>query len=253
MNMNFENAFTFIKQDENWKKKLAIGGVLSLAAVVILFIPLLATLFGCKNLGLFLLLCLGCFVLDFLIYISIMGYTYIVVHNRINDKEEILPDWCNFGRNFFVGIKSLIGNGLFLLPIFIAGAMLLLSLMILSLLPPSGWSLLMACIFVMTIFILSLLGSFYMLASYLMMTQFSTDLRIVSFIDFKNAYSLLKGNWVNYLILLLLLMTVSIIMQIAGMVLICTIVGILLIPALCFYLSIVCADLLAQFAKLSKK
>lgn len=252
MDINFEKAFSFITEDKEWKKKISIGGGLSLLTVIVFVLPFLATLFRASAplaiglLGISILLCT-------VIILALVGYPYQVAYNRINNTEEILPDWKNFGVLVLTGIKSCVGYFLYTLPLSIA-MLVMTGLFALGAIGDNpSLKVLFLILGFTVIFVLMVLSFIYMLAYYLMMTSFSKDLKVLSYIDFKSAYRMLKNNWLNYLILFLLVIAVSVIMQFALMILFCTIIGIIFIPAMMFYLSIVNADLLAQFAKTQKE
>ena len=74
----------------------------------------------------------------------------------------------------------------------------------------------------------------------------------VSFTDYKQAFGLLKGNVGNYCILLLLFVAISILGQIVCSLLVVTVIGIIFIPVLYFYLYLVSAGLFAQFVVIAK-
>ena len=136
-----------------------------------------------------------------------------------------------------------------MLPVlFFAVVILLIFLGALSL-GTSVLSMLIMFIGFVLIFALTGLTTVYSLLYPLMCGAFSQDMNVFSFINFKKGWALLKENWLNYIILLLLLVAVGVIFHFAAMVLVLTIAGAVLIPWLCFYASLVCADLVAQFVK----
>lgn len=89
----------------------------------------------------------------------------------------------------------------------------------------------------------------YMLISYLMIGTFSRDLKVLSFVNFKSAFETLKKRWLNYLLLFLLIIAVGVIAQFAMLVLTITIVGAITLPWIVFYISLVSANLIAQYIK----
>ena len=247
MKMCFEDAFTFVAADSQYKRKLAVGALLSILWVVLLFVPFSAVFMG--NIKISAILFLFCYFIDFLVFLYLVGYTYCVANNRINNNEQILPCWCEFKKIFFTGVKASMGYLIFSVPLYIALSVIFLMFFGISFLPDGAVSVLFSCVFVVALLGILCLSVFYTLGCYLMMAVFSGDLKILSFIDFKSAYYLIKENWVNYLILLLLVIAVGIVLQIAAAVLMCTIIGIIFIPPLCFYSGLVTMDLIAQFAK----
>ena len=72
--MDFVQAFTFPFQDQDWIKKLAITGLISLIPIV------------------------G--------WIVVLGWSLEVARRLIRSEAPVLPDWSNFGGNFSLGIKG---------------------------------------------------------------------------------------------------------------------------------------------------
>ena len=247
MEMNFENAFTFLAQDPKYKGKLFVGSILSLLWFILLFLPLIPLSLGGLKAGAIAFLVFYC--LDFLVFVYLVGYTYLVANNRVHNSEEILPCWCEFRRILSTGVKSFVGYSIFSVPILIMIAVIFVIFLLFAFVPSDMLSFIFSFFLLVLVCCVLVLGVFYTLCCYLMMASFAEDLKILSFIDFKKAYSMINGNWVNYLILLLLIFAVGVILQILACVLICTIIGIIFIPSLCFYSGLVTMDLIAQFVK----
>ena len=85
--MDFVKAFTFPFQDQDWIKKLAITGLISL-------IPI----FG---------------------WIAVLGWSLEVTRRLIRSEAPVLPDWSNFGGNFSLGIKGTIATFVLLIPLMV--------------------------------------------------------------------------------------------------------------------------------------
>ena len=107
---------------------------------------------------------------------------------------------------------------------------------------------------------LALLGAFTLLLYLLtcifcplMVANFFKDLKILSFINFKDAFGLLKGNVGNYCILILLFLALSVMIQVVFSLLLITIVGLIFLPVLYFYVYLVSAELTAQFVLCAKE
>lgn len=250
MEMDFEKAFSFITADKYWKKKIAVGGTLSLLSVVLFVFPFIFLFAGARDA--FLPLLIICFISNLFLILGLLGYPYIVAYNRINNVDEPLPEWCDFGKLIAAGIKFIIGYLLFSIPLSIAygiGTSLFATAALIS--NDSGKAALSVLLF-MLIFVIIALTFVYSLISLLMIANFAKDLKVLSFVNFKAAYCLIKNNWANYLILLLLVVAVNIILQLGACVLAITVIGLFFVPTLMFYTSLVTADLVAQFA-LSKQ
>lgn len=246
MEMDFEKAFSFITADKDWKKKITVGGTLSLLSVVLFILPFIFLFAGAKNA--FLPLLIICFISNLFLMLGLLGYPYIVAYNRINNVDEPLPEWCDFGKLIAAGIKFLIGYFLFSIPLSIAYG-LVTSLFAAALISNDSGKAALGVLLFILIFVIIALTFVYTLISLLMIANFAKDLKVLSFVNFKAAYCLIKNNWANYLILLLLVIAVNIILQLGACVLAITVIGLFFVPALVFYLQLVTAELLAQFVK----
>ena len=126
MEINFEKAFTFVKEDPKWGRKIAIGGLLSAVALLVLCVPFMVLPFT-TSVPLYVALLATCSVFAAAIMFALAGYPFIVINNRINNKEEILPCWKEFFRIVFGGIKTAVGHFLFILPVMFFSVVILLS------------------------------------------------------------------------------------------------------------------------------
>ena len=87
--MDFGLAFSFVFEDEDWVKKLAIASVLCLTVVGI---------------------------------IPVLGWGLEVIRRVIKEEPEPLPDWSEFGQYFVKGLLILLVIFIYNLPITILGA-----------------------------------------------------------------------------------------------------------------------------------
>ncbi len=83
--MDFGKAFTFVFEDEDWLKKIALGGLLSLIPVI----------------GIFL----------------VIGYGLEVTKRVIKGDVEVLPDWSDFGGYLTKGFLVFLIAFVYLLPV----------------------------------------------------------------------------------------------------------------------------------------
>ncbi|MFV1950038.1 MAG: DUF4013 domain-containing protein [Anaerolineales bacterium] len=83
--MDFGKAFTFVFEDEDWLKKIALGGLLSLIPVI----------------GIFL----------------VIGYGLEVTKRVIKGDAEVLPDWSDFGGYLTKGFLVFLIAFVYLLPV----------------------------------------------------------------------------------------------------------------------------------------
>ena len=88
--MDIGSAFTFVFDDEEWIKKLAVGGAFALGAIILL--PLLG--------------------LGLLLFLPINGYMVEVIKNVRDGQSKPLPDWDDLGglfkTGFFVALIALV-------------------------------------------------------------------------------------------------------------------------------------------------
>lgn len=83
--MDFGKAFTFVFEDEDWIKKIALGGLLSLIPVI----------------GIFL----------------VIGYGLEVTKRVIKGDAEVLPDWSDFGGYLTKGFLVFLIVFVYMLPV----------------------------------------------------------------------------------------------------------------------------------------
>jgi hypothetical protein len=88
--MDFGKAFTFVFEDEDWLKKIALGGLLSLIPVI----------------GIFL----------------VIGYGFEVTKRVIKGDAEVLPDWSDFGGYLTKGFLVFLIVFVYMLPVFLIQA-----------------------------------------------------------------------------------------------------------------------------------
>lgn len=82
--MEIGKAFTFVTEDENWIKKLAIGAIFVLVPFLILLV---------------------------------IGYQILIIRNVIDGKDRPLPEWENFGQLFMDGLIMFVAIFVYALPV----------------------------------------------------------------------------------------------------------------------------------------
>lgn len=251
MELDFEKSLTYISKDPGWVNKLLAGSGLVLATFAVFLIPLFAYIFTeSASIGLGSLVL--CFILSILLTLLLAGYFVQTGNRRINYSNTFLPDWNEFGKMMKTGLKYFVGLFIYTLPI------ILLSSVFASCL---AFAIAHNNVFHPAAFILlTLFGAFNLLVLILtivfcplMMANFFKELKILAFVNFKDAFELLKDNVANYCILILLFLALSVMTQIAISLLGITIVGIIFIPVLYFYVYLVAAELIAQFVLCAKE
>ena len=233
MGISLKQAFIFVPQDKNWLPKILIGGlVLFFPVFAFVFPGIYRILFNPLNyywVTLFALLTLTC-------VLAVSGYFFKVVHNRIVHEKGRLPSWKFFTYFIHIGLKSFIGGFLFSIP-FIAIFSLLAFVAPLSLSDES-------VPYIAAAIVLHIIYT----ALYIMLAlNFSLDFKIHSFLNIRKAYSLIKHNIVNYIILVCYCILVSLCMLILMVLLVNGQILALLLPFVSFYICLVFADLFAQF------
>ena len=254
MTFDFEKALTYISKDSQWGNKLLAGGGLVLSTFAVFVFPLLSTLFG--SFLVFLLTFIPAVIFYILIWLAISGYVCETANRRINNPEDyILPDWSNFGALMFLGVKYTLGYLLYLLPVIIFG-LIFLAVCIFGL---SGIKEHISSLNVFGFMFLVAFGALLMFLYILtmvflplMMTNFFKYKKILSFVNLKEAFLMVKDNAMNYFFLILLFIAVTMLCQIVCSFLMATLVGVIFIPVLYIYIYYVIAEICAQFA-LSKE
>ena len=250
MELDFEKALTYISKDSGWANKLLAGSGIVLAACAVFIIPFVAYIFTLSKvagLASFLL----CFIFSIFLSLLLAGYFVQTGNRRINYSNTFLPDWSEFGRMMKTGLKYFVGLFIYSLPVILLSVIFLVCLLFVignNAFHPAAFLL------------LTLLGAFSLLVYILtvifcplMMANFFKELKILAFVNFNNAFDMLKGNVGNYCILLLLFLALSVLTQIVISILGVTIVGIIFIPVLYFYTYLVAAELTAQFVLCAKE
>ena len=84
--MDIGRSFTYMFEDQDWIKKILIGGVVSLVPVV---------------------------------NFAALGYFIEALKNTVEGRELPLPEWDDFGGKFMKGLMAGIASFLYMLPIMI--------------------------------------------------------------------------------------------------------------------------------------
>lgn len=82
--MEIGKAFTFVTDDDDWIKKLAIGAIFVLVPFLILLV---------------------------------IGYQILIIRNVIDGKDRPLPEWEDFGKLFIDGLIMVVAIFIYALPI----------------------------------------------------------------------------------------------------------------------------------------
>ena len=82
--MDIGSAFTYMFDDQDWLKKIAIGGGITLGAIILL--PILVGL---------------------ALFLPLSGYMLETLKNVRDGRPTPLPEWANFGDLFSKGLMVL--------------------------------------------------------------------------------------------------------------------------------------------------
>lgn len=251
MNIDFEKALTYIAKDPGWVNKLLAGAGILLSTFAVFLIPLFmyivtgSVIIG--GISFFL-----CFFLSIVLTLVMAGYFVQTANRRINFSNSFLPDWNDLGHLTLTGLKYFVGHFLYFLPLMICSFIFCFALVyVMS--HNSGFH--VSAFALLTVFgaALLLFGILVFIFCPLMMANYFKTMKILSFVDFKEAFKMLKCNAGNYFILLLLFLAIEIMAQMICSFLFITVIGIMFIPVLYFYIYLVAAEVTAQFVLTAKE
>ena len=239
MKLNILKAFLFFKEDSLWVKKFLIGCAFMIFPVLFSFLySTVGVHITTSKAVLILILVSGLIAL--ISWLFICGYYSTAINFQITENQAELPAWKNFKNMLFAGAKYILGVILCALPFFIILAVFLLLFLYTTMSKP-----IIAPIFAIIV-ILMLVCIF---ASLILMTSnFGTDLKLLSFINYKQGFELVKNNWKNYLLILAMGLVILLIYLLVDFILRLTKVGMILMPFIWTYMIFVSAILQAQFA-----
>lgn len=173
--MDYEKAFKFVFDDKDWVKKIIIGGLLSIAAFVI--IPIF----------------------------FVLGY-YIEVEQRAAKGNMILPEWDNWGEKLRKGFSVYVVFLVYLLPAVLLIGILVTAIIIISALSASnGPNDAAGALFAVLILFGYAFYFFYILLFTVIMpviiVQYGRTESIRDAINVKKIFNIVKENFVQILIL----------------------------------------------------
>lgn len=249
MSIDFEKSLTYIAKDPDWGNKLLAGSGIMLASYVLLFMPVVGLLF--ENLFLTICLFLFSFVTFCVLQFAILGYGCKIAKVQVDTPDEaILPNWIkDFWQLVCIGFKYTIGNILFFVPLlFVMSALAAIPFVMITGSDLPEYVLMLGIPLLFLFFILLIfLYIFTLLFLPLFSVNFMKDFKIISFINFKEGFELLRGHWGDYFIMLLLFIALACLSGTVASMLFCTIIGIVFIPILYFYTYLVFVNICAQF------
>ncbi len=248
MKYDLEKILSCVKNDEQWIKKLIIGGLFIVSIILLIIIPLLAIPLFPKA---FMPLLIVCATVAVLIGISIYGYGLQTGHDYINNSETKLPEWRNLGSHLLVGFKATLGSILFYLPLLFFGAIAIVLKLYLKYKAEISvtFKFLDLCFDIL----LQIIYLIYTLIYPLFSANFIKNFNPFEFLNVSAAYKLFKNNKMSYLLLVLLIIAMGTLLYISSLLLILTIIGVLLIPFVAMYINIICGILIARFIQIDNE
>lgn len=173
MSINFEKSFGFVFKDPEWVKKLLIGTGFALLSLFLIGIPFLS------------------------------GYMIRIIRHRLAGKED-LPGWDNLGDLFVDGVKTLFIGLVYALPVVVMGLGLAILLVIMGEIDSDAGAL-MGLLFFPFQGLSMLYSLFIVLLHPHIYYVIATDAPLSQAFHMKQYFQVLKKEWSNVLIALLMI------------------------------------------------
>jgi hypothetical protein len=182
--MDIGRSFTYVFEDQDWIKKILIGGVIS-------FIPI--------------------------VNFAAMGYFIEALRNTAEERELPLPEWDDFGGKFMKGLMTAIASFLYALPIMIVmGIVFGLTAAIAGSLDGDAAEAVATICPLIGNCLLFVYMILFMLVLPAAVIQYALTEQFGAFFRFGDMIALIKANVGGYIIALLVSMVASLIAQIVG-------------------------------------
>lgn len=178
--MDYGKAFSFVKEDKDWLTKIIIGALMLLASS--LFVPIF----------------------------FLLGYQVAITRN-VMDGDDTLPEWTDFGKLFKDGITVGGAQLIYVLPYLLLVGLLAAAIAIpaaasgndeVAGMLAGGFGLVMGC----TSFIFSIA---YLFVGPAVLIQYARTGEFRDCFDFAEIKSIIKSQWVNILLVMLIMMVAS--------------------------------------------
>ena len=182
--MDIGRSFTYMFEDQDWIKKILIGGVVSLIPIV---------------------------------QFAALGYFIEALRNTAEGRELPLPEWDDFGGKFMKGLIVVIAVFLYLLPIiFVMGVILGVATVIAgSLDNDAAETVAIICPLIGNCLVF-VYGILVMLILPAAVIQYALTEKFGAFFRFGDMMALIKANIGGYIIALLVALVAGLIAQIVG-------------------------------------
>ena len=182
--MDIGRSFTYMFEDQDWIKKILIGGVL-------LFIP----------------------IVNFVV----IGYFIEALRNTAEGRELPLPEWDDFGGKFMKGLMAFIASFLYMLPIiFVMAVILGLTAVLAGSLDSDAAETVSTICPLIGNCLVFVYGILVMLILPAAVIQYALTEQFGAFFRFGDIMALIKANVGGYIIALLVALVAALIAQIVG-------------------------------------
>ena len=182
--MDIGRSFTYMFEDQDWIKKILIGGVVS-------FIPI--------------------------VNFAAMGYFIEALRNTAEGRELPLPEWDNFGGKFMKGLMAGIAGFVYALPIMlVVGGIVGLTAVVAGSLDNDAAETIAAICPLIGNCLMFLYMILFMLILPAAVIQYALTEQFGAFFRFGDMMALVKANVGGYIIALLVAMVAGLIAQIVG-------------------------------------
>lgn len=254
--MNFVDAFTYLFKQKNWFVKSLIGSLLFFFIKVIAFSfeiihsevgpsPILDSIVRhspAPGISLFLINIGAIVLLIFSIWMlaSVYGYFVTTIRRYMRGQEDAVPDWDEVMQKLFSrGLKAFLALFSFMTILFIVFWVGFFMNHMLIAISPFAAMISNAVLTITLVYCLMMLPA-------LMMSFCEKDKFFAAF-DLIRAKQLFQKSPKNYIVMLIMLVTVVFLGGMATLLLFEAKVGILILPIICFYLVTVFGNIVGQY------
>lgn len=248
MKYDFEKILLCVKNDEQWIKKLTIGALFLIIIAFLLMLPLFSA-FLFKNFVINFTLFVVFYIIAGIIGLAVNGFGLQFAHDYRLDSKASLPDWQNFWSLTFVGFKAALGSILFLLPVILLG--IVSFVFEIHFKGSDSHSELFKTIYFIFNAIANIIYILYFVFYFLFCANFIKEFNLFEFLNFSSAYQLIRGNVLNYLILVVIILSLNTLFNTVALLVALTIVGLILIPFVAVYIQMVSSCLIARFVQIT--
>lgn len=240
---DFQRAFKFFTKDNCWVSKFVTGGFMLMIPTIVTFIRDFLPSEDHKVMVKLMPVLIPAYILLLVFTAIVSGYRFKLTNRIIEKKDASLPSWGAVWEYIIISLKSVVGTCCIALPFVLLFIVLFFVGVILSAINHF--------LILIPIILGSLIGLLFILLTLVFYASFSVDLKLSSFFNFARIGALLKGNMIKYVVYCALMFGLATLQQTIIFVLGLTVIGILAVPFVSFYMVLVNADLTGQFVLLS--